>query len=354
MTSELRIALAGGVVSTRRVLQALLRHRAHMVGVLGLAAEVSTNVSGYCRLDDLACRAGVPYLDFTWINAPEVLEQVRKWQPDLLFVVGLSQLVGSELLKIPRLGCIGFHPTWLPQGRGRAPIAWLVLEGRHGAATFFLMDESTDAGPILAQTPFFVSDNDYASDVIAKMEDAIDRALDEWLPRLFAGEWNPVVQNDVEATFYGKRAPEDGLIDWLLPAKTIYALIRAASRPHPGAYTYVDDHKLIIWRAEPESNLHFRGVPGRLLFEDKDRGWLVQTGDGLLWLQEYEFIPGGGGLPKLRVGLRLGYAPQEEIFVLRQRLHVLERRLESIESILKLTDERVRKNNEDFGDCYTP
>ncbi len=334
MTSELRIALAGGVVSTRRVLQGLLRHHANIVGVLGLATEVSADVSGYCRLDDLAYRASVPYRDFIWINAPEVLEQVREWQCDLLFVVGLSQLVGSELLKIPRLGCIGFHPTWLPQGRGRAPIAWLVLEGRHGAATFFLMDESTDAGPILAQMPFFVSDDDYASDVIAKMEDAIDRALDEWLPRLFAGEWNPIMQNDREVTFYGKRAPEDGLIDWLLPAKTIYALIRAASRPHPGAYTYVDKHKLIIWRAQPESNLRFRGVPGRLLVEDKDKGWLVQTGDGLIWLQEYEFALVGGPPPKLRVGLQLGYAPQDEIFVLRQRLQVLDQRVRSIEQAL--------------------
>lgn len=329
-----RIVLVGSVVSTRRVLQALFRHRANVVGVMGLAVEASARVSGYCRFDDLASVANVPYRDFTRINTPGVIAQLREWQPDLLFVVGLSQLVGQEILSIPKRGCIGFHPTWLPQGRGRAPIAWLIIDGRHGAATFFLMNESADAGPILAQEPFFVNENDYAADVIAKMEEAIDRALDKWLPRLLAGEWNPNSQNDSAASFYGKRTPEDGLIDWSLPAKTIYALVRATSRPHPGAYTFVGHYKLVIWRVRLETSLRFKGVVGSLLLEDKDKGWLVQTGDGLLWLQEYEFLP-NDACPKLRVGLRLGYMPQNEIFTLRQRLEALEQRIQLIESTLE-------------------
>lgn len=325
----LRIVLAGSVVSSRRVLQGLLRHRANVVGVLGLAIEESVNVSGYCRLDDLAYIAGLPCCDFKQINAPETIGQIREWQPDLLFVVGLSQLVGRELLAIPRRGCIGFHPTCLPQGRGRAPIAWLVLEGRSGSATFFLMDENADSGPVLAQTSFFVDENSYASDVIARMEIAIDCALDEWLPRLLNGEWNPHQQDHVDATFYGKRTPEDGWIDWALPAKEIYALIRAASYPHPGAYTFVDDHKLIIWRAELETNMRFRGTIGRVLLNNRDKGWLVQTGQDLLWIQKYEFAPSDGKLPKLRVGLQLGYISQNEIFDIRRRLKFLEQHIKA-------------------------
>src|SRR5262245_26222852 len=119
--SRVRIALAGSVNSSRRILQALLKHHANVVGVLGLSPDASTNVSGYCRYDDLAHSRGIPYIDFRNINHHEVVEAARSWEPDLLFVVGLSQLVKPELLSVPRLGCVGFHPTWLPEGRGRAP-----------------------------------------------------------------------------------------------------------------------------------------------------------------------------------------------------------------------------------------
>jgi methionyl-tRNA formyltransferase len=327
--SALRIALAGSVVSSRRALQGLLRHRAKLVGVLGLSPGSAGAVSGYSRLDDLADSAGIPYAEFRSINDRDVLAAVRAWQPDLLFVVGLSQLVKPELLGIPRLGCVGFHPTWLPQGRGRAPVAWLTLDARAGAATFFLMEEGVDSGPILAQEPFHVSTQDYAGDVVAKLELAIDRALDGWLPRLLEGSWDPRPQHHERATYDGRRTPEDGLIDWAWPAPRIHDLVRAASRPHPGAYTYVSDRKLVVWRAELETDMPFRGVVGRILHLIEGKGLLVQTGDGLLWLTEVE-LPSDvvqGTAPHLRVGVQLGYSPQDEIYIMKQRIARLEHRL---------------------------
>ena len=333
MTSTLppqpRIVLAGSVVSSRRTLQALLRYRANVVGVLGVSEEVAGKVSGYARLDDLAEAANVPYMDFRNVNEPEVVEAVRAWKPDLFFVVGLSQLVKQELLSVPTMGSVGFHPTWLPKGRGRAPVAWLVLERRPGAATFFLMNEGVDAGPILAQEPFDVAEQDYAIDVIEKMERAIDAALDRWIPRLLAGEWNPIPQDDALATYNARRAPEDGLVDWSRPADEIHTLVRASSRPHPGAYTYARGHKLIIWRAELAPGVPHQGVSGRVLHNDEARGWLVQTGQGLLWLTDVEFEGAQHSTPPpaLRVGIKLGYSPQDEIHTLRQRLAELEERL---------------------------
>jgi len=334
-----RIVLAGSVGSSRRTLQGLLRHRANVVGVLGLSLEAAQNVSGYTRLDDLARSAHVPYVDFEKINAPEIIAAVRAWQPDLLFVVGLSQLVGNELLSVPTRGCVGFHPTWLPEGRGRAPIAWVVLDSRPAAATFFLMEQGVDSGPILAQEPVYVSSRDYAADVIDKLENAIDAALDRWLPRLIAGEWNPSPQNESFASYNGRRTPEDGLIDWRLSAEQIHSLIRATSRPHPGAYTYSKDHKLIIWRSSLEPKLAYRGVIGRIVYRDSRYGWLVQTGDGLIWLKEVEFADTMDRDPEtwLRVGMRLGYGVEDEIYRLKHKLARLE------EMVTRLCPERTER-----------
>ncbi len=323
--STIRIVLAGSVGSSRLTLQALLRHRANVVGVLELAPDDPAAISGFARLNDVAAEANVPCVGFQNINTPEIVAQVREWKPDLLFVVGLSQLVKSDLLSVPKLACVGFHPTLLPRGRGRAPVAWLVLDGTPGAANFFVMDAGTDSGPILVQEPFDVSPTDGAEQVTASLEQAIDRALDRWLPKLLTGEWNPQPQDDSLATYHGKRAPEDGWIDWSKSAVEIHALIRAAGRPHPGAYSYLKDRKLLVWRAEIDPVTPFRGVIGRVLLSDAQLGSLVQTGDGLIWLSEVAWGDGDLTQPKLSVGQRLGYVIEDEVSRLKARIAELEK-----------------------------
>ncbi len=341
-SSEPKVVLAGSVNSSLITLKALIRHRLPVAGVLGLSADASASVSGYTRMDSSAKDAGIPYVEFDDLNAARVVETVRKWTPDVFFIVGLSQMVKKDLLAIPRLGCVGFHPTRLPEARGRAPVAWMALEGRSGAATFFMMNEQADAGPILVQEPFPVTEADYSADVVRKLEAAMDAALDRWLPHLKKGEWRAEPQDESKATFYGKRNPEDGIIHWEWPAKKIQALVRAASDPYPGAYTFAEGSKLIVWRADVESELPYRGVTGRIVHHDRSKGWLVQTGDGLLWLTKTEFAPEAGGEPppKLRIGMLLGCDPADEIYILQKRIKELEARIARLEQSQSLS----RKN----------
>ncbi len=326
-SQPLRIVLAGATSSTRLTLESLVRHQAPLVGVMEFQSDDPSAVSGFARLNDVAAAADIPCVSFQNINASEAIAQIRTWQPDLCFVVGLSQLVKSELLEIPRMACVGFHPTWLPRGRGRAPVAWLVHDAIPGAVTYFVMDEGADSGPILVQEPFAVSPQDDASDVTRSMEQAIGRALDRWLPKLLAGEWNPQPQDDSQATYHAKRGPEDGWIDWSASASEIHRLVRVAARPHPGAYTYFKDRKLIVWHAEIETSYPIRGVIGRVLLTDPQRGALVQTGDGLLWLREVAWSDNADPTkpPKLLVGQRLGYVVEDELSRLKHRVADLER-----------------------------
>jgi len=327
-----RIAIAGAVESTRRTLANLIAQSCHLVGVLGLSAQKASVTSGYASLKDLAHAAGVEFREFVDINADSVIDTVRRWRPDLLFVVGLSQMVRAPLLSIPTRGCVGFHPTRLPQGRGRAPLAWLTLERGPGAASFFRMDGGVDSGPLLVQEPFEVTAADDAGSVSRKLGTAIDKALGRWLPELNAGRYTEVPQDPTQATYYGRRAPEDGWIDWNRSAEEIGALVRAATKPHPGAYTYARGTKLIVWKTE-SADLPWRGVAGRILDID-DRGrLLVQTGAGLLWLTEFEPTPSiDAETPQLKVGLRLGYRTEDEIHCLRREVSELTARLERIEA----------------------
>jgi len=327
------------VSSSIRALEALIRNGANIVGVAGLAEWKSGQVSGYARLDDSAARAKIPYFDFKDINTEDVYRAIDAWAPDLLFVIGLSQIVRPPLLNLPRIGCIGFHPTWLPKGRGRAPLAWLVLDAVPGAATFFHMDEGADSGPILIQEPFFVAATDYAADVERRILDAIDRGLDRWIPKLQTGEWEPQPQDHTVATYNGRRGPDDALIKWEKPAREIHAVIRAAAKPHPGAHTYVAGHRLLIWRAEPISDRPYRGVVGRILEVNSAGHLLVQTGDGLICLTEYEIPDPEGAHSRLAPGVKLGYEPQDEIHRLYRVIATLQQEISELRRGRAGTDE---------------
>ncbi len=78
-----------------------------------------------------------------------------------------------------------------------------------------------------------------------------------------------------------------------------------------------------------ERDLPWKGVAGRILLHDQKRGWLVQAGRGLIWLSEVESTPPFDR--PLRVGQRLGFAEQDEIFRLREQLDQLEARVARLE-----------------------
>ena len=314
-----RIVLAGSVNSSRKTLKKLFEHKMNVVGVLGLSPGVASNVSGYVDLETYADEAGVYFRHFDKINSDGVLKFVRECRPDYLFVVGLSQLVRKKLLNIPEVGCIGFHPTKLPEGRGRGAVAWLILGKAPGAATFFLMGEGMDDGPILAQKEFEVAEEDYAQDVIDKIVEKIGDCLDELLPQLKSGTAKPKVQDHTKATYLGKRNPEDGWIDWEQPAEEIVRLVRAVSRPLPGAFCSYQGQKIIIEKARVGRNLNHIGVTGRFLKIDPSKGILVQAGKGCVWLQEFREV----AIDEFKVGSRVESELDHKIENLKSEVEML-------------------------------
>jgi methionyl-tRNA formyltransferase len=320
----MRIVLIGAVGSTEATLERLVANGMSVVAVFGYRPPDVTNVSGYVELEPRARVAGVPFHPFRSINDPSVVAAVRRFTPDVLFVVGLSQLIGRELLETATRGAVGYHPTALPEGRGRAPIAWMVLERRSGASTFFELTLGADEGGIFVQEPFAVDETDDAGRVEAKVLESLRIALDRWLPRLKAGEWRPVEQRHELATFYGKRAPEDGLLRWSEPAEVLDRLVKASTHPHPGAFSFRGGGLLRVWRSRLERDGRNRGVAGRVLLVDDSGSALVQAGKGLLWLVEYEAV--GREQTRLRVGEKLGFDAETEIHSILGRLARLEER----------------------------
>jgi methionyl-tRNA formyltransferase len=122
----MRIGLIGGVKSSALALHKMSEYGLDIVEVFGYKPKTPELVSGYYDLESLCLDKSISFTSFVRIN--EHVEKIQSLNLDFLLVVGISQLVSEHIINAPRLGAIGFHPTKLPKGRGRAPIAWLVKE----------------------------------------------------------------------------------------------------------------------------------------------------------------------------------------------------------------------------------
>ena len=135
-------------------------------------------------------------------------------------------------------------------------------------------------------------------------------------------------QDNSKSSYYGKRNPSDGLINWNDNKEDILRTIKACSRPHPGAFTYSENNKIIIFKARL-SDIKFKGVIGRILKVNKENSFVIQTGNGLIEILDWfcideEWIP--------KVGILLGYSVQNEIFRLRRICSELNEKLSKLEN----------------------
>lgn len=332
----MKIAVIGGVTSTRLLIEKLHQHGFKDVHVFGYSPEKTENVSGWIDLSGLADHNSYPFTPFVRISDCTAL--ISQLKPEIIFAVGLSQLIPDAIISIPRLGAVGFHPTALPKGRGRAPIAWLVLEQMDGAATFFSLRDGVDDGPIYVQEPFKVNAGDTAATVEAKVLLAEANALDHWLPQLATGSIEAKEQDHTMATWYGRRTPEDGWIDWHVNAETILPLIRASTHPHPGAYTFRLDKKIRVFSAQLEKNSSELGVVGRILRVDSSGAFTVQCGERQL-LTVTEWKASSDWSPK--VGELLGYYIETEINALHHAHQRLEDKIKQLEEKINLSYSKI-------------
>jgi len=281
----------------RECLLAASEAGAEIAAVVTLPGPIDPDRSGQCSFDEPATSLGVPLLKLENVNAPETVEAVRAVEPDSIFVVGWSQLVHEELIALAPKGVFGMHPTLLPRHRGRAPIPWAILSGlaRTGVTLFEIVDATADSGPIVGQIGVEVAADETATTLMDKVTRAHVELIREFLPLLVAGTASRRAQDARRASTWPRRTPSDGIIDWETRAEYLYDWVRAQTRPYPGAFTYVGDEKLVVWRARPvpwEDE-----APAGTVVAD---GPVVACGEGALLLEEVE------GPSPLRLGERLG------------------------------------------------
>lgn len=227
-------------------------------------------------------------LDDRWfpvesINTDRCKGRLRELDPDVIFAVSWPELLEAEVLSIPTHGCVGRHISLLPKRRGRAPVAWAILQNlEKTGVTLFWLDEGVDTGDIIEQRSFSITYDDDASTVYEKASDTTVELLDHVLELFEAGEFPREPQDESEATFTHPRRPDMGLIDWTNSAQRLYHFIRAQTKPYPGAFTYHRMDKISVWSSKVHHDTATEANPGRILERIGGDHYRVQTGEGVL------------------------------------------------------------------------
>jgi len=243
----------------------------HDVGVRCLKTLLSANVEvplvvtvrddpkenrWFASVADTAREYGVPVVMPDDANGAELAERVAQLEPDLIFSFYYRSMLGPQLLRSARRGALNMHGSLLPKYRGRAPVNWAILNGEsQTGATLHYMVDRADAGDIVDQLAVPILADDDAREVFGKVTVAAEIVLARSLPGLLAGDAPRRPQLIEPGQYFGRRRPEDGLIDWSQPAVRIHNLVRAVAPPFPGAFTEVNGRHWRIHRTRVESRL---------------------------------------------------------------------------------------------------
>lgn len=148
-----------------------------------------------------------------------------------------------DLFKYP----INFHGSLLPKYRGRTPHVWAIINNEtETGVTAHLIDNNCDTGDIVLQEKITIDPSETGNDLLLKYNEVYPAMVKKIIDAISVNELTPIQQDNNQATFFEKRTPDDGEINWDWQKERIKNWIRAQSTPYPGAFSYIDGKKIII------------------------------------------------------------------------------------------------------------
>jgi methionyl-tRNA formyltransferase len=245
----------------------------------------------FSPVKEAALAAGLPVIQPVKVREPQFLAQLQDLAPEVIVVVAFGQLLPGEILDLPPFGCINVHASLLPKYRGAAPLHWSVINGEKvtGITTMY-MDRGLDTGDMLLKAELEIRPEDSVGIVHDKLSVIGAELLAETLRGLSEGKLARIQQDHSEFTYAPMLKRQDECIDWSIDGEKVVNLIRGMN-PWPGAYTTHKTKIIKVWQAQSVSS-QSDYQPGQVIEVDKNKGFIVQTGQGQVMIQEVQ--PQGG------------------------------------------------------------
>ncbi len=281
MSKQPRIVFMGTPEIGASVLQQLIDHNYHIVGVVsqpdrpvGRKKELLAT-----PVKKVAEKYEIP------VFQPEKIrhnyQPVLDWNPDVIITTAYGQIVPDALLYAPKYKAINVHTSLLPKYRGGAPIHHAILNGdQTSGVTIMYMVDKLDAGDMLAQSVVAIQPEMTMGELHDELMHEGARLLLEMLPKFFNDEITAIPQDESQVTLAPNISREMELIDWEQPANVVHNQIRGLS-PWPVAHTKLGGQNFKIWQATFKTTQESAGVvAGTITIDKKTKQFSVYCGDG--------------------------------------------------------------------------
>lgn len=248
----------------------------HPVGRKGIIEKVPTKV--------IAEKYNIPV--FQPIKIRKDFSFMDNLNVDLVITLAYGQIVPQGFLDIPRFGCLNLHGSLLPKLRGASPVQTALINNEKvTGVTLMEMVAAMDAGKMYGKKEVVIEEDDNATSLFKKISEAAKDLVLELLPKYVNGELEGIPQDENEVTFCSLIKPEQEKLDLSKDILEVYGYIRGLS-DEPGAYLYLDNQKLKIFKAKIANDLVTAEV-GTIVQADK-RGLLLQCQNGQLAILELQ------------------------------------------------------------------
>jgi len=221
----------------------------------------------------------------------EMIESIKKLEPDLIIVAAYGKILPKEVLSIPGFGCINVHASLLPKWRGASPIQNAILSGgTETGVTIMLMDAGMDTGDILTQKKIEIKKDDTKESLSLRLVEMGKELLLDTLPQWIERTITQTPQDHSQSTLCQLIEREDGHILWIDTAESIYDRYRALY-PWPGIFSFIEKegsllrlkiHRISYQKQSPQ--VHY--LIGEIFQVGEKIG--VQTSEGVIFLEEVQ------------------------------------------------------------------
>jgi methionyl-tRNA formyltransferase len=214
---------------------------------------------------------------------------LRAFEVDVILSINYLFVIGKELIDCASKYAFNIHGSLLPKYRGRTPHVWSIINNEPKTGlTIHLIDEGCDTGDVVLQKTFDITSDMTGTDVLKRFEELYPSAINEALEAAAAGRIQSQPQDHTKATYFGKRTPEDGLINWHWQKERICNWVRAQARPYPGAFSFYKGNKITIHKIEMNDyGFHYEEEDGKILDVVNGKP-IIKTPNGAISLVDFE------------------------------------------------------------------
>lgn len=227
-------------------------------------------------------------------NDKDTYRFIKDRDPDLIYCFGWSHILSKDILEIPNLASVGFHPAKLPMNKGRHPLIWaLVLGLKSTASTFFIMEEIVDNGYIISQVEIDIKFEDDAQSLYDKVLSVAKKQVLDITDGFIKNNIKYLNTELMKDNVWRKRKKDDGKIDFRMSAESIYNLIRGLTKPYVGAHFEYNGKEYKVWKSNVIYDLDkvYENIePGKIIEVYSDTSFLVKTGENLIKIIESDEI----------------------------------------------------------------